>query len=242
MFKRNPSAWPRWIERQLVRRGITDRRVLEVFCNVPREDFVQPQFRDLTLNDAPIPIGCRQTVSQPYVIALSLQGLELTGSERVLEVGTGSGFQAVLLSHLAKAVFTVEIHDKLYVAAHLPLERAPGRRLPDQPEPHRPAGLRTSHVASPNGVAVHGGSGKRRNRLRAADLIGADPSRRLRQRNDLAPERLRHFEHGRTRFLDRQHDCLPSQAWIPAPNKGGRRRHYTRTWHILEPTTRPLVP
>ena len=123
MFKQNPSAWPRWIERQLVRRGITDRRVLEVFSNVPREDFVHPNFRDLTLNDAPIPIGCRQTVSQPYIIALSLQGLELTGSERVLEVGTGSGFQAVLLSHLAKAVFTVEIHDKLYVAAHLPLER-----------------------------------------------------------------------------------------------------------------------
>jgi protein-L-isoaspartate(D-aspartate) O-methyltransferase len=73
--------------------------------------------------DAPIGIDCRQTVSQPYIIALSLQALELTGKEKVLDVGTGSGFQTVLLSQLAGEVFTIEIHERLYFTAKLAIER-----------------------------------------------------------------------------------------------------------------------
>ncbi len=117
----NPRR-PRWIQRQLVARGITDERVLDAFAAVPRAHFVPRQYRAKALADAPIPIGCRQTISQPYVIALSLQALALRGRERVLDVGTGSGYQAALLSHLASEVFSVEIHQRLFTNARLALE------------------------------------------------------------------------------------------------------------------------
>ena len=117
------AAWPRWIERQLVRRGIRDARVLDAMVQVPREAFVAPEQRSRALVDAPLPIGCRQTVSQPYVIALSLEALALQGHERVLDVGTGSGYQAVLLSHLAREVYTIEVHQRLYTNARLAIER-----------------------------------------------------------------------------------------------------------------------
>lgn len=116
-------SFPRWIERQLMRRGITDHRVLDAFARVSRGPFVPAVARGLAREDAPIAIGCRQTVSQPFIIALSLQGLELTGRERVLDVGTGSGFQAVLLSHLAREVFTIEIQGPLYTRARLVIPR-----------------------------------------------------------------------------------------------------------------------
>ena len=127
---RNPSsgARPGWIDRQLVRRGIRDQRVLDAFAAVPREEFVPSNYRKRALVDAPIPIGCRQTVSQPYVIALSLEAMELTGTEKVLDVGTGSGYQAALLSYLVKEVYTIEIHQRLYTNARLALQgrtRAP---------------------------------------------------------------------------------------------------------------------
>ena len=108
-----------WIERQLVRRGIRDERVLAAFARVPRAPFAPPNLRHKALLDAPIPIGCGQTVSQPYVIALSLAALALQGSERVLDVGTGSGYQAVLLSYLAREVYSVEIHHRLLMSARL---------------------------------------------------------------------------------------------------------------------------
>ncbi|MBI3994253.1 MAG: protein-L-isoaspartate(D-aspartate) O-methyltransferase [Candidatus Lambdaproteobacteria bacterium] len=115
--------WPRWIEAQLCRRGIQDERVLRAFVRVPRAEFVRRSDRARALIDAPISIGCGQTVSQPYVIAVSLQALALTGSERVLDVGTGSGYQAVLLSHLAAEVYTIEIYQTLYINARLCIER-----------------------------------------------------------------------------------------------------------------------
>ncbi len=90
---------------------------------MPRRDFVPPEYAERSLVDAPIPIGCHQTVSQPYVIALSLEALELTGAEKVLDVGTGSGYQAALLSHLAAEVYTIEIHQRLYTNARLALQR-----------------------------------------------------------------------------------------------------------------------
>jgi len=123
MFPGRRSPWPRWVERQLVQRGITDERVLRAFCEVSRAPFVPPFRADMAEADAPIPIGCGQTVSQPYIIALSLQALNLRGSERVLDVGTGSGFQAVLLSRLAAEVYTIEYYQELYVTARLVIER-----------------------------------------------------------------------------------------------------------------------
>jgi protein-L-isoaspartate(D-aspartate) O-methyltransferase len=123
MFAEPRSPWPRWIERQLVRRGISDERVLRAFAAVPREAFVDPRYRALAYDDGPLPIGCHQTISQPYVVALSLAALRLTGAERALDVGTGSGYQAVLLSHLAREVFTIEVQQKLYFEARLVVPR-----------------------------------------------------------------------------------------------------------------------
>ena len=117
------SRWPAWIEHQLVRRGITDQHVLQAFSEMSRAPFVPRRFRGMAQADAPIRLGHQQTVSQPYIVALSLQALELKGDERVLDVGTGSGFQAVLLSRLAKAVYTVEIVSALHMNARLPIER-----------------------------------------------------------------------------------------------------------------------
>lgn len=119
MFPSTRTEWPRWIERQLVRRGISDPRVLRAFAAVPREGFVDRGYRGLAYDDAPVPIGCRQTLSQPYVIALSLEALRLISTERVLDVGTGSGYQAVLLSHLAAEVYSIEVREKLYFNARL---------------------------------------------------------------------------------------------------------------------------
>ena len=116
------QEWPLWIRRQLVSRGIRDERILRGFAEVSRARFVSAGFRSLAREDAPIPIGARQTVSQPYIIALSLEALALKGTEKVLDVGTGSGFQAVLLSRLAREVYTIEVRSKLHTAAKLAIE------------------------------------------------------------------------------------------------------------------------
>lgn len=119
MFPDRNAPWPPWIERQLVQRGIADERVLRAFAAVPREAFVDRDHARAAYDDAPVPIGCRQTLSQPYVAALSLEALKLTGTERVLDVGTGSGYQAVLLSHLAAEVYSIEVRSQLYFNARL---------------------------------------------------------------------------------------------------------------------------
>jgi protein-L-isoaspartate(D-aspartate) O-methyltransferase len=87
---------------------IIDERVLAVMACVPRERFVLPQGQHLAYEDGPLPIGFGQTISQPYIIALMTEALELTGSEKVLEVGTGSGYQAAILAGLAQLVITTE--------------------------------------------------------------------------------------------------------------------------------------
>ncbi len=115
--------WPRWIQQQLVRRGIQDERVLAAFAAVPRARFLGAHQQEYADNDAPLPIGCGQTVSQPYVVARSLEALALRGHETVLDVGTGSGYQAVLLSHLVAAVYTIEIFQELYTNARQIIER-----------------------------------------------------------------------------------------------------------------------
>ncbi len=87
---------------------IRDKRVLAAMSRVPRERFVPPHSQRLAYEDRPLPIGLDQTISQPFIIALMTEALELTGSEKVLEVGTGSGYQAAILAELAQLVITTE--------------------------------------------------------------------------------------------------------------------------------------
>jgi protein-L-isoaspartate(D-aspartate) O-methyltransferase len=96
------------VERQLRRRGIEDARVLAAMARVPRELFVPDEVRDAAYADAALAIGSGQTISQPYMVAVICEQLALDGSERVLDVGTGSGYQAAVLSRLAGHVLTVE--------------------------------------------------------------------------------------------------------------------------------------
>jgi protein-L-isoaspartate(D-aspartate) O-methyltransferase len=96
------------VNSQLRARGIRDNRVLEAMCRVPRHEFVPESYRSDAYLDHPLPIGEGQTISQPYVVAVMLELLQLTGSEKVLEVGTGSGYVAALLSQLARQVFSIE--------------------------------------------------------------------------------------------------------------------------------------
>ena len=96
------------IHKQLSARGIHDERVLQAMEDVPRHRFVLERNRDDAYGDGPLPIGHGQTISQPYMVAAMLQALGLKGDERVLEVGTGSGYQAALLGRLAREVFTIE--------------------------------------------------------------------------------------------------------------------------------------
>jgi protein-L-isoaspartate(D-aspartate) O-methyltransferase len=96
------------VEQQLAGRGISDPRVLDAFRAVPREAFLKPEMAEFAYRDTPLPIAAGQTISQPYIVAVTTEALGLTGAERVLEVGTGSGYAAAILSRLAREVFTVE--------------------------------------------------------------------------------------------------------------------------------------
>ena len=96
------------VERQLRRRGIGDERVLEAMARVPRELFVPANLREYAYEDGALPIGEGQTISQPYIVATICSLLELDGDERVLDVGTGSGYQAAVLAELAREVVTIE--------------------------------------------------------------------------------------------------------------------------------------
>src|SRR6478752_4939222 len=102
---------------QLRRRGIRDARVLRAIERVPRELFVDPAFADHAYQDIALPIDCGQTISQPYVVAFMTEKLDLDDSHKVLEIGTGSGYQAAVLSHLCRQVFTVERWRELQKAA-----------------------------------------------------------------------------------------------------------------------------
>jgi protein-L-isoaspartate(D-aspartate) O-methyltransferase len=102
------SARGRMVSNQLIPRGIKDERVLDAMRTVPRHLFIPSDLRYMAYADAPLPIGNRQTISQPYIVALMTELLELNGMERVLEIGTGSGYQAAILAALTKTVYTVE--------------------------------------------------------------------------------------------------------------------------------------
>lgn len=97
--------------------GISDERVLEAIGNVPREVFVEAPFADQAYADQALPISCGQTISQPYIVALMTEALKVEPQSRVLEIGTGSGYQAAVLSRLAKRVYTIERYATLAEAA-----------------------------------------------------------------------------------------------------------------------------
>jgi protein-L-isoaspartate(D-aspartate) O-methyltransferase len=105
------------VERQLRARGIRDPAVLAAMAEVPREEFVAPELVELAYEDSPLPIEERQTISQPYVVALMIEALELRPGDRVLEIGTGSGYAAAVLSRIVRQVYTVERHATLAASA-----------------------------------------------------------------------------------------------------------------------------
>ena len=110
------------VERQIRRRGIRDERVLAAMQDVPRHRFVPQSYLSAAYEDGPLPIGCGQTISQPFTVAFMCAALQLTGDERVLEVGAGSGYGAAVLSRLAKEVHSIERIDDLARQANAVLE------------------------------------------------------------------------------------------------------------------------
>jgi protein-L-isoaspartate(D-aspartate) O-methyltransferase len=118
------EARERMVERQLLGRDITDERVLAAMRAVPRELFVPPEERERAYDDAALPIGAGQTISQPYMVARICEALGLGGGERVLDVGTGSGYQAAVLAELADEVHTIERVPELAERARETLEGA----------------------------------------------------------------------------------------------------------------------
>ncbi len=113
----------RMVERQLRARGIHDERVLQAMGEIPREEFVPAVHRLSAYEDEPLPIGHEQTISQPYMTALMAQELALTGTERVLDIGSGSGYHAAILGALAARVISIEIVPALVEMARRNLER-----------------------------------------------------------------------------------------------------------------------
>ncbi len=112
------------VEEQLVARGISDKRVLEAMSMVPREVFVPEEQRPFAYEDRPLPIELGQTISQPYVVALMAQAARVSPSDRVLEVGAGSGYAAAVLSELGAEVYAIERHPELTASARARLTQA----------------------------------------------------------------------------------------------------------------------
>ena len=121
---RDPSELTRarMVEEQLAKRGVGDERVLEAMRKVPRHLFVEEALRDRAYGDHPLPIGEEQTISQPYIVALMTALLELAGTEKVLEIGTGSGYQTAVLAELARRVCSIERLPRLAERARALLE------------------------------------------------------------------------------------------------------------------------
>ena len=113
----------RMVQQQLMTRGINDSRVLGAMAKVPREEFVAPESRVASYEDGPLPIGYGQTISQPYIVAFMTEQLRPKPSDRVLEVGTGSGYQAAILAELVSEVYSIEIVEPLAKIAEATLQR-----------------------------------------------------------------------------------------------------------------------
>jgi len=111
------------VERQLKARGIFQEDVLAAMAKVPREEFIAPELREHSYEDRPLMIGCAQTISQPYIVASMLQATELRPEDRVLELGTGSGYQTALLAEIVQSVVSIERHAELAEVARERLSR-----------------------------------------------------------------------------------------------------------------------
>lgn len=111
------------VETQIIGRGITDRRVIDAMLKVPRNIFVEEAMAAQAYSDSSLPIGEKQTISQPYMVALMSEMLQLTGREKVLELGTGSGYQTAILAELSNRVYTVERIRSLALRARKALDR-----------------------------------------------------------------------------------------------------------------------
>jgi len=111
------------VETQLRRRGIRDERVLEALRVVPRHAFVAPSLVDAAYDDRPLPIGQRETISQPYMVAAMTQAVRVAPGDKALEIGGGSGYQAAILAHLGATVYTIEINPRLAEEARDRLQR-----------------------------------------------------------------------------------------------------------------------
>jgi protein-L-isoaspartate(D-aspartate) O-methyltransferase len=111
------------VRKQIQARGIADPKVLAAMGNVPRHLFVSEALWDQAYGDYPLPIGSQQTISQPYIVAEMTQALQLTEDDRVLEIGTGSGYQAAVLAEIAYKVYTIERIHSLYIAARRLFDR-----------------------------------------------------------------------------------------------------------------------
>ena len=116
------GARERMVQSQLLDRGVHDPRVIQAMRRVPRHLFVEPALVNRAYDDDPLPIGARQTISQPYIVGYMLQALKLKGTERVLEIGTGSAYQTALLAELCANVFSVEKLRSLAVQARTILD------------------------------------------------------------------------------------------------------------------------
>jgi protein-L-isoaspartate(D-aspartate) O-methyltransferase len=117
------QARERMVSGQIEARGVRDARVIAAMGRVPRHEFVPLGQRAYAYEDRPLPIGHGQTISQPYIVAVMSEALELDGSEKVLEIGTGSGYQAAVLAELAAEVYTIEIVEPLAERAASDLKR-----------------------------------------------------------------------------------------------------------------------
>jgi protein-L-isoaspartate(D-aspartate) O-methyltransferase len=122
-MSRFERARKRMVKTQIVRRGLRDERLLAAFESVPRHLFVPDEYQYAAYDDSPLPIGQSQTISQPYIVALMTDLLKLSGEERVLEIGTGSGYQAAILGMLAEEVHTVEYLPELATNADKLLQK-----------------------------------------------------------------------------------------------------------------------
>jgi protein-L-isoaspartate(D-aspartate) O-methyltransferase len=111
------------VEEQLIARGISDPKVLAAFRKVPRHEFVPPELWDSAYNDHPLPIGSGQTISQPYMVALMTECLKLKGPEKVLEIGTGSGYQLAILLEIVEEAYSIERIGPLAERADVTLRR-----------------------------------------------------------------------------------------------------------------------
>lgn len=111
------------VNEQIIARGIKDQKLIDVMKNTPRHEFVPEMFRDKAYNDHPLPIGQNQTISQPYIVALMTELLRLKGNEKVLEIGTGSGYQAAVLSPMVDTCYSIELIPELADSASNRLKR-----------------------------------------------------------------------------------------------------------------------